>query len=140
LGGDWRRYPLHITGQIQEVQVRVWGDWTDASYYETVDAPQNRDGTLVRLGVTFAIDLGHAWTAGPYGTYNRANTKGDDYDAHGWESGLQMTSPEFAGFKIIALVSYGQENYDNLNSLTGFTKKRLDRPLGTSLTITVSLR
>ena len=128
--------PAFLYQPISDVQVRLWGDWTDASYYETVDAPQNRDGTLIRLGVTFAIGLGHGWTAGPYGSYNRADTQGDDYDAHGWEFGFQLTSPEVAGFKVIAMVSYGQEDYDNPNSLSGFTKKRLDRPLGGSLTIT----
>jgi hypothetical protein len=91
---------------------------------------------MSRVGVTFAIDLGQNWMAGPYGLYNRAHTKGNDYDAHGWEFGIQMSSPEFAGFKVLALVSYGEENYTNPNSLTGFTTKRLDRPLGTTLTVT----
>jgi tetratricopeptide (TPR) repeat protein len=128
--------PAFLFQPLPDLQVRVWGDWTSASYYEAVPGAQNRDGTTSRIGVTFAIDLGHAWMAGPYGSYNTSNTKGSDYDAHGWELGIQMASPEFAGFKVLALLSYGQEDYANPNSLTGFTTRRVDRPLGASLTIT----
>jgi hypothetical protein len=91
---------------------------------------------LSRAGLTLAIDLGYAWVLGPYGSVNKSNTKGGDYDAHGWETGLQVTSPEFSGFKVIALVSYGEETYANPNSLSGFTKRRLDRPLGANVTVT----
>lgn len=128
--------PAFLYQPLRDLQVRLWGDWTAASYYESVPSDQNRDGSLTRVGVTFAIDLGQNWMAGPYGLYNKAHTKGNDYDAHGWEFGIQMSSPEFAGFKVLALVSYGEENYTNPNSLTGFTTKRLDRPLGATLTVT----
>lgn len=128
--------PALLFHPIRDVQVRLWGDWTGASYYESVPASQDRDGTIARVGLTFAIDLGSGWMAGPYGSYNTTNTKGGDYDSKGWELGLQMGTPEFSGFKVIALVSYGEEHFTNLNSLSGFTTKRLDRPVSASLTIT----
>jgi tetratricopeptide (TPR) repeat protein len=151
LRGSWEEAFLRDTGHFRtqrtiapallyqafrDVQVRLWGDWTDASYYESVPDAQKRDGTLTRVGVTLAIDLGRAWVACPYGFYNKANTTGSDYDAHGWEFGLQMTSPEYAGFKVLALVNYGEEDYSNPNSLTGFVTKRIDRPFGATLTVT----
>lgn len=128
--------PAFLIQPLRDVQMRLWGDWTDASYYESVPAEQNRDGTLARAGVSFTIDLGNAWLAGPFGSYNKASTKGSDFDARGWEIGFQAVSPEFAGFKVLALISYGQEDYANPNSLTGFTKKREDRPLTLNVTIT----
>ena len=128
--------PAFLLKPVQDLQARVWADWTDASYYESVPAPQNRDGSLSRAGVTLAIDLGYAWALGPYCSVNKSNSTGGDYDAHGWETGVQLSSPELSGFKVVALVSYSEETYANLNSLSGFTKKRLDRPLGANLTVT----
>jgi tetratricopeptide (TPR) repeat protein len=128
--------PAFLIQPLRDVQMRLWGDWTDASYYESVPDEQKRSGTLVRIGTSIAIDVGRGWSAGPFGTWNKANTDGTDYDAHGWELGFQATSPEFAGFKVLAVLSYGEEDYASLNSLSGFTKKRLDHVLGGSVTLT----
>ena len=34
-------------------------------------------------------------------------------------------------------ISYGEQDYDNLNSFANFTKKREDRPLRATLTVTI---
>jgi hypothetical protein len=128
--------PAFLFQATRDVQVRLWGDWTDASYYESVPDPEKRSGTYSRLGITFAIDLGRAWALGPYGIYNKEKTTGSDYDGKGWEIGVQVTSPEYAGFKATALLGYGEETYSNPNSLTGFLTKRQDRPFTANLTIT----
>jgi tetratricopeptide (TPR) repeat protein len=128
--------PAFLVQPLADLQIRLWGDWTDASYYESVPSAQNRDGSSIRVGLNLSIDLGRAWMLGPYGFYNKSNTQGSDYVAHGWELGVQVSSPELAGFKMLGLVSYGEETHPNLNSLTGFTTNRVDRPLGVTLTIT----
>lgn len=151
LRGSWEEAFLRETGHFRaqgtigpaflyqvspDVQIRIWGDWTDATYYESVPAPQNRNGTLARLGLTFAVDVGAGWMIGPYGFYDKSNTKGTDYDSAGWDLGIQTTSPEISGFKVILLLNYGEEDYSNPNSLTNFTLKRVDRPFGSTLTVT----
>jgi hypothetical protein len=73
---------------------------------------------------------------GPYGSYTKTNTTGGDYDARGWDIGVQVNSPELAGFKLQIALSYGVERFENENSLTGFTKKRVDHPLGVNVVIT----
>jgi tetratricopeptide (TPR) repeat protein len=128
--------PAFLVQPLADVQIRVWGDWTDATYYESVPSAQNRDGSISRIGLNLSIDLGHSWMLGPYGVYNKENAQGSDYVAHGWEFGVQASTPELTGFKIVGLVSYGEEMYPNPNSLTGFTANRIDRPLGVTLTVT----
>jgi hypothetical protein len=128
--------PALLVKALEGVQVRLWADWTDASYYESVPDPQDRDGTLGRVGVIVAIDLGKAWGVAPSASVHRSRTSGSDYDYTGWEVSVQGTSPELSGFRIVALVSYGQDDYRNPNSLTDFTQKREDRIFGGTLTIT----
>ena len=127
--------PAFLIQATHDLQIKVWGDWTHATYYEDVPDPQNRSGNLTREGVVLAIDLGMSWTLAPYGTLNKDNTKGSDYDAHGWDAGMTLTTPEFAGFRVTILGFYGQEDYSNLNSIVNYTEKREDRPWGGTLTI-----
>jgi len=128
--------PALLLKPLEDVQARIWGDWTDASYYEDVPAPQDRDGTFARVGALVVVDLGRSWSIGPSASVHRSRTSGSDYDYSGWEIAVQGTTPEFSGFRIVASVSYGQDDYRNPNSLTDFTVKRTDRILGTTLTIT----
>jgi len=128
--------PALMVQALRDLQIRIWGDWTSASYYDSVPNPQNRDGSIARAGVTLAIGIGSGWMIGPYGSYTRTNTTGEDYDARGWNIGVQVNSPELAGFKLQISLSYGVERFENENSLTGFTKKRVDHPLGMNVVIT----
>jgi tetratricopeptide (TPR) repeat protein len=127
--------PALLVKPLEGVQVRLWGDWTDASYYESVPAPQDRDGTLGRLGTMVVVDLGRSWSLAPSASVHRSRADGSDYDYTGWEVVMQGTSPEISGFRVIASVSYGQDDYRNPNSLTAFTEKRKDRIFGTTVTI-----
>lgn len=128
--------PALLLQATQDLQIKVWGDWTHATYYEKdVPDPQNRSGDITREGVVLAIELGMSWTLAPYGTLNKVAAKGSDYDAHGWEAGVTLTSPELAGFRVTIQGYYSEENYTNLNSIVAFTEKRLDRPWGGTLTI-----
>jgi tetratricopeptide (TPR) repeat protein len=130
--------PALLLQATHDLQVKVWGDWTHATYYEKdVPEPQDRSGNITRGGVVLAIDLGMSWTLAPYGTLNKVAAKGSDYDAHGWETGVTVTSPEVAGFRVTMVAFYGEEDYTNLNSIVNFTEKRLDRPWGGTLTITL---
>src|SRR5262245_14597587 len=44
--------PALLLQPLRDLQVRLWGDWTAASYYESVPDPQDRDGTIARVGLT----------------------------------------------------------------------------------------
>ena len=92
--------------------------------------------TIARVGLTLAIDLGAGWMAGPSLSYSQGNAQGDDYDFRGWAVALQVSTPELSGFKVVVLVSYGEDNYDNPNSLLGFTEERVDQPFAAKVTIT----
>lgn len=129
--------PALLMQPFHEVQIRLWGDWTDADYYASVPQEQDRDGEMVRGGVSFAIDLGRSWTIAPYASYNKYDAEGADYDSSGWEVGVTITPEAVAGILISPSISYGEQDYDNLNSFANFTKKREDRPLRATLTITI---
>jgi hypothetical protein len=104
--------------------------------YESTTPEQDRDGNILRIGVTFPIDLHLDWSLAPYVTYDRYDAQGNDYKSHGWEGGVTVLSPVYAGFKFALTASYGVQNYDKPNSLTNFTEKRLDRPVSATLVIT----
>lgn len=131
--------PALLMQPLHDLQVRIWADWTEASYYVDVPAEQDRDGTIGRGGVTFSLDLGRNWSLSTYGTYNKYKADGPDYDSHGWEVGLSLTPAQVAGFLVVPSVSYGQQDYENPNSLANFTKKREDRPLTASVAVTMNL-
>jgi hypothetical protein len=46
-------------------------------------------------------------------------------------------SPVYAGFKFAVTASYGEQDYDKLNSLSNFTVKRKDRPVNLVLAVTL---
>lgn len=131
--------PALLMQPLHDLQVRLWADWTEANYYVDVPAEQDRDGTIARGGITFSIDLGRSWSVSPYASYNRYKADGSDYDARGWEVGLSLTAAEVAGFLIVPSVSYGEQDYENPNSLANFEKKREDRPLRATVTVTMGL-
>jgi len=129
LGSGLLLEPLH------DLQVRLFGDWSLASYYDPSPPEQDRDGTIVRFGAEFAIDLGRGWTLAPYVTYNTYQAQGSDYDSHGFEEGIVLRPEEFLGLKVTASFIFGQQDYTHLNSLTNFTEKRSDRTYQVTLGI-----
>ena len=129
LGSALLLQPFH------DLQVRIWADWTDADYYGPQPGEQDRDGKILRGGLRLAIDAGRNWSVSPFFTVNRYSAEGADYESSGWEIGFSVAPPEFAGFRIASTVSYGEQTYDNPNSLTGFAKKREDHPILLSITI-----
>jgi len=129
--------PSFLIHPLRDFQVRLWADWTEASYYVSVPNEQDRDGTIGRGGVSFGLDLGRNWSLAPYATYNRYNAEGSDYDSHGWEVGLTLTPEEVLGLLVVPSISYGQQDYENLNSFANFEKKREDRPFRATVTVTI---
>ena len=129
--------PALLMQPLHEIQVRLWADWTDADYYASVPQEQDRDGQMLRGGVSFSIDLGGNWTVASYFSYNTYDAEGADYDSRGWEVGITLTPAPVAGILISPSISYGQQDYDNLNSFSNFTKKREDRPLRLTLAVTI---
>jgi hypothetical protein len=113
--------PAMIFQALHDMQVRVWGDYTNVTYYAPSPPEQDRDGNVIRIGVTVPIDLHHDWSAVPYFTFNKYEALGDDYKSHGWEGGAMLVSPVYAGFKFAVTASYGEQDYDKLNSLSNFS-------------------
>jgi len=122
-------------GPWGNLQTRVFGDWTNATYYESTPPEQDRDGDIYRVGVEFTYDLGRGWSVAPYVSYNKDNAKGDDYVSSGWEVGLTVRPEEFLGLRVSATVVYSEQDYANPNSLTNFTEKRMDRPFQFTLSV-----
>jgi len=122
-------YPMH------DLQFHVFGDWSNATYYDPTPTEQDRDGDTYRIGVESAIDMGRGWTMGPYLILTKALTKGSDYDSHGWDLGFTLRPEEFLGFKVSMTIDVSEQNYVNDNSLTNFTEKRNDRPVQATLAI-----
>ena len=120
------------------LQARLWGDWTDADYYATDIPPeQDRDGTILRAGIVFGVDLGGGWSLAPHVGVAKYDSDGDDYDHQDWVVGLALTTPEFIGCVFSPLVSYTRAEYDHLNSVVGFTEERNDRIWRFALTVTL---
>ncbi len=122
-------YPLH------DLQVHIFGDWSNATYYDPTPPEQDRDGDIYRIGVEAAMDLGRGWTMGPYFIVNKYSATGSDYDSHGWDLGFTLRPEEFVGFKVSATIDVSEQDYLNENSLTGFTEKRKDRPVQITIAI-----
>lgn len=129
--------PALILQPFHDLQFRLWGDYTNVTYYEASTPEQNRDGNVTRIGITFPIDLHMDWTMAPYVSYDKYNAEGSDYKSHGWEVGLTVVTPVYAGFKFALSASYGAQDYDNLNSVTNFTERRHDHPMTLTLAITL---
>jgi hypothetical protein len=68
-------------------------------------------------------------------TYNKYAAKGSDYVSSGWETGLTVRPEEFLGFRVSGTLIVSEQDYDNLNSLTNFTEKRVDHPVQFTLTV-----
>jgi hypothetical protein len=118
-----------------DLQLRLFTDFTSASYYDDTPAEQDRDGNIYRVGVEGALDLGRGWTLSPYVTYTKYNAQGSDYDARGVEGGVTLRPEEFLGLKVSGTLLIADHSYANPNSLTGFTERRHDRPIQGTLTI-----
>jgi tetratricopeptide (TPR) repeat protein len=129
IGTGFLLYPLH------DLQLHVYGDWSNGTYYDATPPEQNRDGDIYRIGVEAAIDLGRGWTMGPYVILNKYNAKGSDYVSQGWEGGLTLRPEEFLGFKVSATLDVSEQDYANLNSLSNFTVKRRDLPVQITLSV-----
>ncbi len=112
--------PLH------ELKLRVFVDWTNADYYDSAPAPQDRDGDIVRGGLEGAIELGRGWTVSPYVTVSKYNTEGSDFDALGVEGGFTIRPEEWMGCRVSLALGLGSQEFENENSLSNFTKKRSD--------------
>jgi tetratricopeptide (TPR) repeat protein len=122
---------------LEAIHLRLWGDWTHADYYESVPDEQDRDGTMGRLGVSAALDIGRGWSVSPSVTHVRYNAEGSDYDSRGWEVGLTVTPPEVLGLLIVPSLAHGRHDYEHPNSLTQFEKEREDRSLRVTLSVTI---
>jgi tetratricopeptide (TPR) repeat protein len=131
--------PAFLLQPWHQAQARLWAEYSEAQYYAGVPDVQDRDGTITRGGVSLAFDLGRGWTATPHASYTVYDAEGDDYESEGWEIGATVTPEELAGFLAAAGVTYGHTDYDNPNSLTGFTAKRKDRPFSFTLTVRIRL-
>jgi len=131
--------PAGIWKPLPVLQLRLWADWTDADYYGSVPAEQDRDGEILRGGLRLAFDLGRGWSVAPHVSVNRYDAEGLDYESRGWEVGVSVSPDEFAGLRVVASVSYGDQDYDNPNSLAGFTEKRHDRPISATLGVTLRM-
>lgn len=129
--------PALILQALHDVQIRVWGDYTSVSYYAATTPEQDRDGNIMRVGISIPIDLHQDWSVAPYFIYNKYAAIGSDYKSHGWEGGAMVLSPVYAGFKFALTASYAEQNYDNANSLTNFTVIRMDKPISIVLAITL---
>jgi tetratricopeptide (TPR) repeat protein len=128
--------PAFLFHPFSSWQARLWGDWSDVRYYESGVPPvMDRDGTITRVGLSVGIDLGRGWSAGPGAYFADYKTKGDDYDHHAWTATFALTAPEFLGCVASPSLSYTWDDYQNPNSLSGFTEKRQDRILAVGLTI-----
>jgi len=129
LGTGLLLYPLH------DLQLHVFVDWSNASYYDSTPPEQDRDGDIYRIGVEAAIDLGQGWTIGPYIIVNKDNAEGSDYDSRGWTFGIVLKPEEFLGFKVTAILDYQEQDYSHPNSLTNFTEKRKDHPFQATISV-----
>ena len=119
-------------------QVRLFGDWASLSYYDAdIPAEQDRDGVLQRGGIVVGIDLGKGWSAGPMAAYGRYDADGDDFDSRDLTVGAGLMTGEIFGCIISTTLAYTQADYDNPNSLTGFSEERKDRILSLTLTVTI---
>lgn len=129
--------PAILARPLEAVQVRLWGDWTRADYYASVPNEQDRDGTMGRVGIGLGLDLGGNWSLSPSLAYVKYSAEGSDYDFRGWDVGLTLTPPEVVGFLVAPSVGYGDYDYANPNSLTGFAERREDRTLRATLSVTI---
>jgi tetratricopeptide (TPR) repeat protein len=125
-----------ILQPVSDVQMRIWGDFTNVSYYDPTLPEQNRDGTISRIGITVPIDLHRDWSVSPFFIFNKYDALGSDYKSRGWEGGATVISPVYAGFKFALTASYSAQDYLNPNSITNFTENRRDRPFSVILAIT----
>lgn len=116
---------------------RLWGDWTDADYYISgLPTEQDRDGTIVRGGVVFGIDLGAGWSVAPHLGVAEYDTDGVDFDHVDLVVGLALSTREYVGCVFSPSISYTRADYDHANSVSGFTEKREDRIWRLALTVT----
>jgi tetratricopeptide (TPR) repeat protein len=129
LGTGLLLYPLH------DLQLHVFGDWSGFTYFDSTPSEQDRDGSIYRIGVEAAIDLGRNWMMGPYVILNKYVAEGSDYVSHGWDVGFTIRPEEFLGFKISATLDVSEQDYTNLNSVDNFAKKRMDRPVQITLAV-----
>ncbi len=127
--------PGAILYPLPDLQLHLFGDWSSATYYDPTSTSQDRDGDTYRIGLEAAMDLGRGWAMGSYLILSKANTKGSDYDARGWDVGLIVRPEEFWGCKASVSVDVSEQNYLNANSLTNFTEKRNDRPIQATLAV-----
>lgn len=119
--------PAIIFRPGEKWELRLWGDYTDADYYESTTDEQDRDGVTYRGGLHARIDLGGGWSLAPYVTYWSYAADGSDLDHHAWDFGASVTTPEIAGFQFVLAPGFALADYDNPNSLSDFTEKRSDR-------------
>lgn len=120
---------------MSDLQLHLYGDWSNATYYDPTPPDQDRDGDIYRIGLEAAMNLGRGWTMGPYFIVNKYNAQGSDYDSRGWEVGFTIRPEEFWGCKTSATLDVSEQYYTNENSLTNFTEKRNDRPIQITLAI-----
>ncbi len=120
------------------LQARLWGDWTDADYYQSdLPAEQDRDGVITRAGIVFGIDLGEGWSVAPHLGLANYEADGDDYDHRDWVLGLALTTAPYVGCVFSPSISYTRAVYDNEQSVVGFAEKRDDRIWRYAVTVSV---
>ncbi len=117
--------------------VRLWGEFGDADYYFDAPASEDRDGTYQQGGISLSAALGD-WRVGPFVTILKYDAEGDDYDRIELQPGFSVTAPPISGAVELTLtVAYVRADFDEPNSLTGFTEEREDRRWIAALTVKI---
>lgn len=117
--------------------VKVWGEWGNADYYFDAPEPEDRDGTYQQGGIAVAAAFGE-WRVGPFVNVLKYDAEGDDYDRFELQPGLSVTAPPIAdAVELTLTVAHVRADFDEPNSLTGFTDERDDRRWIYALTVKV---
>lgn len=115
-------------------ELRLSGEVRGVNYYDLVPDPQDRDGTMWRVGLAGDLRI-EEWKLSPYASWTDWDTDGSDYDLRAWEVGVSVTTPEFFGLRATAGVGYVRADFDHPHSLTLFTRKREDDRYTVRLTL-----
>jgi len=123
-----------VLGPADPWGIRVWGEVRYVDYHSAVPSPQDRDGTILRLGIVPEVMVG-GWKIGLIVGYSDWDTDGTDYLRTEWEAGVAVTSPEFVGLRWDVASSYVWADFDRPHSLTSFKQVREDERLQIRLTV-----
>jgi hypothetical protein len=118
------------------LEIRLWSEWGDAGYYFDAPNEQDRDGSFQQIGLGLRIELGRGWSLGSSVSLLDYDAQGADYDRRERQPALSVTAPEAAGVIAALTAAYVLADFDNPNSLSGFTEAREDRRIALTLTLT----